>query len=325
MGQRALTGNRLQAVTRFIGLVAALLLPGAPLALAQADNAAAAYVTERGFAARDVAPIKRTLQGIIGKNVDKDVSPTEQALLLLEALEPALPRVRYMLRYSEVKAGEITVALVDLRRYNLGPTIRNETIREYGADNTAGPGAFGVGPHAGWRFVFERDTGGTTSLMAAGRREFTNAEAAKRDCLVRKCLDLDLLDDFADWTELAKSVGEAAPPYSTRSKVRFGDEFADDYAPAYIALKLADAIGMITSRNGQMLWTVEQRQGPATDEPLFAIVIDRNLGQEIFTDAALGVPILGKFDREHWVRSVGGPDGQTYLTAAGPLRRGGNR
>jgi hypothetical protein len=211
--------------------------------------------------------------------------------------------------------------VVDVRRYNLGPAIREQTIDAYGAANTAGPGAFGVGPHVAWRFAFQQGSKVAAMVVAAARREIPDAEAAGDDCRARRCLDLNLLDDHAGWVQLNEPIDEPVVAYPAVSQIPFGNEVIEDQTPAYVSLQLAMAAGIASKHSDGMLWSVPQRQGPATDEPLFVVVIDRNLGQEIITDAALGVPKLGKESEERWVRRFGDASYENYQFATGALSR----
>lgn len=309
-----------------VALLSLSMVTPASAAASEIDRVARAYVTADGHRSRETDTIAATLEPVFGAvdgtaRRDDDVSAVEKSLLLLEAQEPALGRVRYMVRYSEAQVDGDTISLVDVRRYNLGPVIRAETIRAYGVDNTAGPDAFGVGPHVGWRIAFRKSSAAASVVIAAGRREIPDSEAASDDCRARKCLDLHLLDDYAQWSQLSRAIGEPAVAYPVTSRAEFGDEEIEDQAPAYVALQLALAVGIASEHSDGMLWSLPQRQGPATDEPLFVIVIDRNLGQEMMTDAALGIPILRKHGEERWVRRSGYSRYRIYETATGPLRR----
>ncbi|MDR0780361.1 MAG: hypothetical protein LBF16_06660 [Pseudomonadales bacterium] len=88
---------------------------------------------------------------------------------------------------------------------------------------------------------------------------------------------------------------------------------------------IAAGIATVTVDEKGIGWQVEKRQGLATSEPLFAVVIDRNLGQDVMTDAALGIPVLGKSGEERWVRRSGGIFGgepqHSYTVATGPLKK----
>lgn len=316
----------LKPVFRIAALLALVATTLVPSQASDAEKAAIAHVTADGFVARDLDAVMGSLETVFGTDEgmvrrDADVSAVEKSLLLLEAQEPPLARVRYMLRYSEITSGGTVLSLVDLRRYNLGPAIRDQTIEEYGAENTADPDAFGVGPHVGWRVAFQQGSKAAAMIVAAGRREIPDAEAAGDDCRARRCLDLDLLDDYGQWVQLTDPVGEPSTAYPDVSRSVFGDEQVEDQTPAYVALQLALAASIASEDGDGIVWEVKQRQGPATEEPLFVVVIDRNLGQEVMTDAALGVPKLGKQEEERWVRRSGDVTYQTYLSSAGPLRR----
>lgn len=284
---------------------------------------AEAFVGGDGFASRGVLQLNSSLRKAIPGALASSVSPIEKALLVIEASEAPLERVRYIIRYREQQSDGDTVALTEVRRFNLGPAIRNETIAAYGAENTAGPETFGIGPHVAWRIATLSTQTELAVLVGAGRRELSDRQAMNQTCQPRPCLSLDLLDDYADWRQLTQAIGDVKTSYPAVTTLKVGEETVEDQSPAYVALQLAMAAGMVKGDGGAMIWTIGQRQGPATDEPLFAIVIDRNLGQEIMTDAVLGVPIMGKDSSEHWVRRSGGVFGgvvqSSYTETTGAL------
>jgi hypothetical protein len=329
-GRSILAGSRNYGWKPVSGVAAMLALVAIMPVVAQAmdvERTAAAFVSADGFVMRDPGAVVDSLGSIFGTEEDvvrwdADVSAVEKSLLLLETQELPLGRVRYMLRYGEIEVGETILSTVDVRRYNLGQAIREQTIEAYGAENTAAPEAFGVGPHVGWRVAFRPGSEAAAMVVAAGRREIPDAEAVGDDCRGRRCLDLDLLDDYANWIQMNEPIGQPSIAYPGVSPSAFDDEEIEDQTPAYVALKLAMAAGIASEYgDGGLLWEVERRQGPATDKPLFVVVIDRNLGQEIMTDAALGVPKLGKESEERWVRRFGNVSYQTYQFSIGSLRR----
>lgn len=309
--------------------IASVFLVGPAPAAADLESAAQAFVGENGFQPQEIAQLAETMDKLVSADPrtmlrgDADVSGIEKALLLLEEKEKPLARVRYIVRYRERRIGDVTLSLIEALRYNLGPAIRAETIEAYGEQNTDGPEAFGVGPHVGWRFTTIAGTKASAMLVAAGRKEVGEAEARTASCMARTCLSLELLDDYAVWSQLTRPVAEVETAYSAMVSADLAGELVTDQAPAYVALELAVAAGMADAQADEISWTIEQRQGAPTQEHLFAIVIDRNLGQEVMTDAALGIPKLKKEGAERWFRRTGGifegRSAQSYARANGPF------
>lgn len=309
----------------------ALLLAGLTLpALAQSavDQAAQAYVSADGFEPQAIEHIEGALDDLLGGAegmvpLDADISPIEKALLLIDTQESPLLRTRTLLRYSQRTMDGVAVSFIDIQRYNLGPAIREETIAEYGAENTADPEAFGVGPHVEWRFVTQPTSKEAALLLAAGRHEISDAEAAQKSCLPRPCLSLDTLDGAGQWAEPAavdRPLIETAYPAVIDSD--FGDG-STEISPAYLALELGIDAGIATADDQGILWTMPERQGGESDSPILVVIIDRNLGQETMSDAAMGIAKMGLDSEEYWVRISGGAfDGQmvqSASTAPGPL------
>ncbi len=275
---------------RAAALAAALLL--APHAAANAlDEAIRAHVAGDGYAAQDAAALDARLTDALSPSSamrpDGDMGPVEKAVLLLDTVEPALERTRHVVRYGQITAEEdgapLAVSFVQVERYNLGPAIRRETIAAYGADNTADPEEFGVGPHVAWRFVFRPLMGQQAALLEAGRREFTDAEAAGRPCAGRGCLALTpSMDELRPWTEARHDAAGWTSPYEAR-------EASGIAAPARIAAELCASLGIAAAEDGRLTWRgPEQPDGLAGRDPFLFLVIDRNLGQDYGSDAMIG-------------------------------------
>lgn len=123
---------------------------------------------------------------------DAAMGPIAHALLLLEAKEGALPRVRYHIEYRRSGLPELEDwrqrAEVKVTRYNLGPALHQETRAAYGPENTAPAASFGLGPHLRWRLVIEPIQGRQALVVAASRRILSETEALGNDCLGQPCL-----------------------------------------------------------------------------------------------------------------------------------------
>ena len=307
-------------------IVAALSQPA--WAQSGVDAAARAYVAATGFEVLPIEHIEGYLNDLIDADpaamlpADADISPIEKAFLLLDGQEVPLPRARYVLRYNQAVVDGITLSLIDIERYNMGPTIRDDTARAYGAENTAGPEAFGIGPHVAWRFVTQPTSKTAALLLSASRREIDDAEAATRSCLPRTCLSLDPLDNLAEWSDGAVNealLREVAYPALGPSEF---DPDAQEIVPAYQSLELGLAAGIATLDDAGVVWTMPERQGGDTASPFLVVLVDRNLGQDIGSDAALGIAKLGLDSQEHWVRISGSFNGGAATTlsrADGPL------
>ncbi|MDB5538113.1 MAG: hypothetical protein JWQ65_2988 [Devosia sp.] len=271
-------------------------------------DAANRFVSVDDFETQALEPIEGALDQLIGLSpnpmlsASADISPIEKAFLLLDSQEVAMPRSRYLLRLNQRTFDAVTVSFVEIERYNLGPTIRDETVATYGAENTAGLEAFGIGPHVAWRFAMQPTAKTAALLLAASRRDIPTDEAAKRDCLPRRCLSLEPLDDVAPWSDgIAREVPLKAVGYPALVPSLF-DPDVMEITPAYQVLELGIAAGLTETDDGKVSWLLPQRQGGENESPFLLVLIDHNLGQDTFSDAALGLAKLGLDSQEHWTR-----------------------
>ena len=305
------------------------VLAGPACAQSEVDDAAHAYVAATGFEVMPIDRIEGALNDLIGADpaamvpADAEISPIEKAFLLLGTQEVPLPRVRYVLRYNQAAVDGIALSLIDIERYNLGPTIREDTALTYGAKNTAGPKAFGIGPHVAWRFVTQPTSKTAALLLGASRREIDDREAATRSCLPRLCLSLDLLDGLAAWNEgISSEANLVDVAYGAFGPSEFAPN-AREIVPAYRALELAVAAGIADIDDIGVRWSIPTRQGGKSASPILVVLLDQNLGQEIGLDAALGVAKLGLAGKEQWTRISSGyvEGGATEILhrADGPL------
>ncbi len=197
---------------------------------------------------------------------DANLDAVTRAILLLEAREIALPRVRYRITYSmqhDENIPEAQQAYIDVRRYNLGPQLREELVESIGAEYVASPKEFGVGPHVNWRFVMSPMMGMMADARYASRRELTDKQARADDCLGESCLST--LDPTGP--ELAPTT-LSAPKLETPQYRYTADGVA---RPAHVA---------------HALWTSVSSEGMdplpyQKDNPQFTFVISMNVvGQE---------------------------------------------
>ena len=297
------------AALAFLAAVCAL-----PAAAAEVEQAIETFIAEDGFEARDVAAVDEKLRAAF--TAAGDVSPLEKALLLVETLEPALPRTRTMLRYGQMLDGDTPYSFVTVERYNFGPTIRRMVIEDHGEDNTDEPEAFGVGPHVAWRIVTMPMMGAQAALVSAARGEIPDREAETTDCGGRGCLAFEPLpDDLHRWQETETAI-DIASPYAERTE-------GEVATPARIAAELAIAAGIATGDDGRMNWRgPEQPEAARHAEPFLFLSIDRDLGQETAMDALLGQTLLNDDSvAELWHRRVEFPGMVAFMQAATPRSR----
>ena len=302
-------------------LAAALLLPFSAHA-ADLNDVIETFIAEDGFERQDVEAIdERLLAAFAASSAgalrpDAEASPLEKALVLVDALEPALPRTRTMLRYGRMFDGDTPYSFITVERYNFGPTVRRMVIDDYGEDNTDEPEAFGVGPHVVWRIVTMPLMGQQAALVSVARGEIADKDAEATDCGGRGCLAFEpFLEDLRHWRETETAI-ELAASYETRT--------ADDVAtPARIAAELAVAAGIAASHDGRMDWRgPEQPEAARDNEPFLFLTVDRDLGQETSMDAMLGQTLLNDDAvAELWNRRVEFPGMVAFMQAAVPRDR----
>ncbi|MBO0906338.1 hypothetical protein [Jiella sonneratiae] len=293
------------------------------------ETAAHDYVSADGYRPVSLDPIDG-FTGISGEDpehmnlAEKDISPVEKALLLVDHEEEPLTRVRYAMRIHETSFGGVTATFVDVQRFNLGPALRAETISAYGEEITAEAKTFGVGPDVGWRIVSVPSAKSPAVLVAAGRREMTAQAAGKADCFGRRCLSTEPLDLYAAWT-----------PWRDRAPLAFVTAYpgviqpepdAEELAPALFALELASAAGLATVTTPPGIeWHMLPETSPPSTSPTIVFVIDRNLGQETMLDGAIGIAPRSSGDPIRWTRMAASLQSRQASEATGPLRNAETR
>jgi len=279
----------------------ALASSSTALASTEVDDAIAAFIDGDGFARQDPQAVDAKVLGSFvhtgAIRPDGAANALEKALLLIDAMETALPRVRYMVRYGQMMQDDTPVSFVTVERYNLGPAIREMVAEDFGEENTSDPEEFGVGPHVAWRLVAMPLMGQTAALLETSRREMRDDEAAGNDCAGRGCLSLDgPLQFVRDWYETPLEVDIAvAYPRSTD----WGAPL-----PAFAAAELSVAAGLAQGDGGEPYWIgPEQPEAARGYEPFLLLTVDFDLGQETNVDAALGQTLLNDDAlAEIWVR-----------------------
>ena len=194
-------GILLLALTGIASSVAAAVVPQGDGRL---ERASEAFVAAPGFRTVDADSLIdgawyseqrfRAQPPTAVRQPDADLDPLTKAMLMVEAREPALERARYRISYSllaDADVPEHALALVEVTRFNLAPAMRRQLIENYGAENVGAAGAEQRVAHVSWRFVSRANQGQRADIVAAARREWSDAAAARMDCLAQPCLGLD--------------------------------------------------------------------------------------------------------------------------------------
>lgn len=211
-----------------------------------------------------------------------DAGPIEKAVLFAANSIPST-RTRTAVSYAQVleddNGAPYPVSFIEVRHFSLGPTIREDAIEAYGAENTGDLEEFGVGPHRAWRFVFMPIMGASAALIEASAREIPDEEAAGMDCNGIPCLDLMTSpDDLAQWEEVEGSLPEWPPLVA--------DVEGGMASPGHAIAELATLGYWASAETGRYQWTGgEHPEGARGIEPYRFITIDRNLGQDYSIDA----------------------------------------
>lgn len=148
---------------------------------------------------------------------DADLDAITKSILLLESVEPPLPRVRYLVTYNLVSPPDypdFQQELVEVTRFNMGPRLRLDLADSVPPEHLAPPEAFGVGPHVSWRFALGPVMGMRAALMQASRMELSDARASATTCLGQPCLALeDAQGPAGSWSMPALHGSMPAPAY----------------------------------------------------------------------------------------------------------------
>lgn len=286
-----------------IAMVSAML-SALPAHADQVDDTIAAFIGDERFVQQDLDTVEsqladQFLPSTSAMRPDQHASAIEKALLLMEAMEPPLDRLRYMVRYGQMIQDHTLVSFVTVERYNMGPTIRQSTIDAFGEDATADPEYFGVGPHVAWRIVTIPLMGQAAAIIDAARREIDDSEAVQNDCGGRGCLSYDsMIDDLLAWQEMPIEIDVTTAYPST---------YEDGASiPAFAAAELLTLAGLIELDGNRPMWRgPEQPEAARSAEPFLFVGIDFDLGQDAGDDAMLGQTLLNDDALEEiWYRRV---------------------
>ncbi len=220
---------------------------------------------------------------------DAHLRPVARAILLLEAYEGVLPRVRYKLEYRRAPSPDenfpFEIGHIQLTRFNLGPELRRQAVSAYGAESVAPAKAFGVGPHVRWRLVLQPAMTQVADVVAISRRVLSDAEAEAIDCLGTPCLSTDPAWGPEDgWKPLP-----SPPATATVSRSR----------PAIAAADLGEAL------QGDAAYG-ESSEGGSDSEPQLILVISAGIDGQDPPVAAVGqVPnALDDAIEQYWIRRI---------------------
>lgn len=267
-----------------VALLSALIATtGLVPSVAQAAPSAS-FVSADDYAAVDANRVWKDVNAALSRDDPESVflpaarlGPAPVAMLALDASEPALERVRYRLRYGtdwiDASPGGAlqAVSYVEVVRFNLGPAIRQGLVESTGGDAVADAGAFGVGPHVGWRLVTQPLMGNRAIVVAAGRMEMDEEAARAETCLGVPCLDATpAIEAVVAWSDMEPAdAGSAVQPADVGEGLMSPTVLVD--------LLLGEVDGIET----------EMAAGePAVPDWTIEAVIEVNLGQDVGLDAA---------------------------------------
>lgn len=293
-----------------IAMLSAVLL-ALPAQADDVDEAIATFFSEDGYVAQDLDMVeaelaRQFLPPTSAMRPDQHASAIEKALLLVEAMEEPLPRLRYMVRYGQMMQDHTPVSFVTVERYNMGPTIRQSAIGAYGEDSTAGPEEFGVGPHVAWRIVTIPLMGQAAAIIDAARSEVSDRQATETDCGGRGCLSYDtVIYELLPWQEV-----EAEIDIATAYPAIYENGLS---SPAFAAAELLTLAGLIEAAGDRPDWRgPEQPEAARFAEPFLFVGIDFDLGQDYGVDAMLGQTLLNDDSLEEmWYLRIQFPDAPT--------------
>lgn len=314
------TGTSMRRGLSAVGALAAALAAPSPASADDVDTLVSDFVRAPGWQAQDVDAVDQRLLGLFAAakpsamRPDGEASPIEKALLLVDAMEPALPRVRVLVRYGQHVDDGTPYSFITVERYNMGPASHARTVADFGEENAASAKEFGIGPHVAWRVVTMPLMGNTAMLVDVSRREIPETEAQRADCLVGGCLDLSaMIDDYRNWQEQPREFGFASG-YSPRGPEGFANH-------ARAAAELSVAMWISQTDGNSAYWTgPEQPEAARGTEPFLFFYADNNAGQDWAIDSMLGQIMLNDDSIEAtWERRLEF-EGSLYWFAAADRR-----
>lgn len=209
---------------------------------------------------------------------DADSGPLSKALLVALHDAPALPHVRYRLRYAQAQVipegagAPLEVSLVEVLRLNLGSARRAELVEMLGEERVAPPEQFGVGPDIAWRLVTHPLMGQVAEITQAAQRQVSSH--AMPNCFGVSCrYSASLNAEARDWPEPVMLDTHLDESLLELSLLETGLE--------RLGLQQGDAQGVAR-------WhSPEWPESVAAGEPFIEISLERGLGQDDGMDLVL--------------------------------------
>ena len=250
------------------------------------------------------------------------LSPLTRALLKLEAVDGVISPARFRIRYGQVqipnppKADPLTVSLVQVDRFNLGPARRAELVAEHGADQVRAD-SFADDAHVSWRFGMRPVMGTTARTAAAARAVIPQVFAEMMDCLGISCTATSPAEPGLEWK------GEEAPAIDIETDYAHKRDAVPSPA-AMVDLLLVESHA--ATRNDGINWRgFEAREGVAPGAPFVDLVVETGLGQDSHIHGILRDDHLMDHEtRTHWIRLRAvstGPDQPPHVDLARAYER----
>ncbi|AWB34140.1 hypothetical protein DBV39_10970 [Orrella marina] len=258
---------------------------GMSVATSVSANPATRFVSESGYQPVDADTVWQQVNNALRAKADSlfqpgaELGPIPLSVVALDALEPALERTRYRVRYGinwvappEGSAGgPVPVSYVEVARFNIGPAIREGLIDSLGKENVANAEAFGVGPNTSWRFVTQPVMGNRAMIMSAGRTEIDDQAAQNEMCLGSPCMGVaSVIDNAAPWSDMQPVETWPDTPLVTGSQQMVSPVIA-----------INQLLGEVDS-----IETDSPAGAPAQPDWSIEAVIESNLGQDLGIEAA---------------------------------------
>lgn len=250
---------------------------------ASLENVAAAFIPKDTWQHQQATMLEEQLREALTDNgssdsiflADAGIGPLSKALLVVLNEEPVIPHVRYRLRYAQANvtpelSSPLIVELVEVARFNLGPSRRAELVEIYGEKQVAPATAFGQAPDVAWRLVTRPIMGQVAGLTHAARRELSQQRAD--DCFGLSCRDVESLNEVVrDWPEFEPI------------------ELLFDQRPLELSVL---QIGLeklgLRDEQGHAGWRIpEWPESVAAGEPFIEVSIERGLGQDDALDLVI--------------------------------------
>ena len=278
-------------LTLVVGLLSPLVIYASEMyqqALVRMDKAAQSFVFDNNYIEHSVEALtdsqyysEKTFPEFLTSStqlfhLDADLDALTRSILIFEAQEIDLPHVRYQVHYSvntDTEIPELKQDYIEVTRYNLGPTLRNDLLQHLDAGNVADVSEFGVGPHVSWRFAMAPVMGMQADVIYAARKEIPDSYAQQAMCFSQSCLSLDATELPSTQTHIlerpllspAKYRAESA--YGVLQPARMLEElwaaFASDESlpyiknqPQFVFVISANVVGQDSSTLGTGLQAV---------------------------------------------------------------------